>query len=138
MRSAASMSSRLMFLIEPNSSLAATSLTGMNWIPSFLPLGEYTNTRAEGDQHRFLQTDRDAYRGVKAYYYVEGSERMEAIVGDEERQDSATYLRPPIECIAGGKGRMGKSSERECSVELCAGQGEARVEFGMAIPRDRG
>ncbi|MDT4870037.1 hypothetical protein FQZ97_1050960 [compost metagenome] len=39
-RSAASMSSRLMFLIEPNSSLAATSLTGMSWMPSFLPLGE--------------------------------------------------------------------------------------------------
>ncbi|AOE85843.1 phage late control D family protein [Pseudomonas sp. TCU-HL1] len=44
-----------------------------------------TITRAEGDQHRFLQADRDVYSGVRAYYYdVNGSERMEAIVGDEE------------------------------------------------------
>lgn len=44
-----------------------------------------TRTRAEGDQHRFLLADRDAYSGVKAYYYdVDGSERMEAMVGGEE------------------------------------------------------
>ena len=28
------MSSRLMFLMEPNSSFSATSLTGINWMPS--------------------------------------------------------------------------------------------------------
>ncbi|MDH4560650.1 phage late control D family protein [Pseudomonas sp. BN411] len=62
----------------------------------FMPIGQgetasgkelpvVTITRAEGDQHRFLQADRDAYSGVRAYYYdVEGSERMEAIIGGEE------------------------------------------------------
>ncbi|MNR26062.1 hypothetical protein D3C85_1432500 [compost metagenome] len=42
-RKAASMSSRLMFLIEPNSSFAATSLTGISWMPSFFPPGAYMN-----------------------------------------------------------------------------------------------
>ncbi|AIT51731.1 hypothetical protein SEEN554_22605 [Salmonella enterica subsp. enterica serovar Newport str. CVM 21554] len=37
------MSSRLTFLMFKNSSLAATSESGMIWIPSFLPLGEYIN-----------------------------------------------------------------------------------------------
>ncbi|MOA42695.1 hypothetical protein D3C78_1647670 [compost metagenome] len=32
-----------MFLIPANSSLAATSLTGMIWTPSFLPFGLYRN-----------------------------------------------------------------------------------------------
>jgi len=39
MRKAASKSSRLMFLIELNSSFAATSLTGISWMPSFFPAG---------------------------------------------------------------------------------------------------
>lgn len=68
----------------------------------FMPIGQsqsasgqalptVTITRAEGDQHRFLQADRDAYSGVRTYYYdVNGSERMEAIVGDE---DNAKTLR---------------------------------------------
>ncbi|MDE3738572.1 phage late control D family protein [Pseudomonas resinovorans] len=68
----------------------------------FMPIGQgetasgqalptVTLTRAEGDQHRFLQADRDAYSGVRAFYYdVNGSERLEAIVGDE---DNAKILR---------------------------------------------
>ncbi len=68
----------------------------------FMPIGQgetasgkdlptVTLTRAEGDQHRFLQADRDAYSGVRAYYYdVNGSERLEAIIGDE---DNAKVLR---------------------------------------------
>ncbi|BAU74375.1 phage late control D family protein [Metapseudomonas furukawaii] len=68
----------------------------------FMPIGQgetasgkdlpvVTLTRADGDQHRFLQADRDAYSGVKAHYYdLDGSERLEAIVGDE---DNAKTLR---------------------------------------------
>ncbi|QEY63379.1 phage late control D family protein [Metapseudomonas lalkuanensis] len=68
----------------------------------FMPIGQgesasgkelpvVTIARAEGDQHRFLQADRDAYSGVRAYYYdVNGSERLEAIIGDE---DNAKILR---------------------------------------------
>lgn len=49
---------------------------------SGLALPHVTLTRADGDQHRFLQADRDAYTGVKAYYYeVNSAEKKEAIAG---------------------------------------------------------
>ncbi|MNJ15710.1 phage late control protein GPD [compost metagenome] len=39
-------------------------------------------TRIDGDQHRFLQADRDSYTGVKAYYYeINSAEKKEAIAG---------------------------------------------------------
>ncbi|MGR3897120.1 phage late control D family protein [Pseudomonas sp. 1176_21] len=59
----------------------------------FMPAGNSTTasgkalphvilTRADGDQHRFLQADRDSYTGVKAYYYeVNSAEKKEAIAG---------------------------------------------------------
>lgn len=43
--------------------------TGKATTASGLALPHVTLTRADGDQHRFLQADRDAYTGVKAYYY---------------------------------------------------------------------
>lgn len=59
----------------------------------FMPAGKSTTasgkalphvmlTRADGDQHRFLQADRDSYTGVKAYYYeINSAEKKEAIAG---------------------------------------------------------
>lgn len=42
-------------------------------------------SRIDGDQHRFLQADRDSYSGVKAYYYeVNSAEKKEAIAGGGE------------------------------------------------------
>ena len=39
-------------------------------------------TREEGDQHRYLQADRDSYDGVRAYYYdVNSAKKQEAIAG---------------------------------------------------------
>jgi hypothetical protein len=47
-----------------------------------LALPHVTLTRHDGDQHRFLQADRDSYTGVKAYYYeVNSAEKKEAIAG---------------------------------------------------------
>ncbi|CAJ7864540.1 Uncharacterised protein [Burkholderia pseudomallei] len=43
-RCAASRSSRVTFLMLKNSSFAATSDTGMSWMPSFFPPGAYMNT----------------------------------------------------------------------------------------------
>lgn len=46
------------------------------------PLPHITLTRADGDQHRYLQADRDAYDGVKAYYYnVSSAKKQQAIAG---------------------------------------------------------
>lgn len=49
---------------------------------SGLDLPHITLTRAEGDQHRYLQADRDSYDGVRAYYYdVNSAKKQEAIAG---------------------------------------------------------
>lgn len=53
----------------------ATSASGLN-------LPHITLTRRDGDQHRFLQADRDSYTGVRAFYYdVNSAEKKEAISG---------------------------------------------------------
>ena len=39
-------------------------------------------TRADGDQHRYLQADRDSYDGVRAYFYdLNSAKKQEAIAG---------------------------------------------------------
>ncbi|MGY2295002.1 phage late control D family protein [Pseudomonas yamanorum] len=49
---------------------------------SGLELPHITLTRADGDQHRYLQADRDSYDGVRAYYYdVNSAKKQEAIAG---------------------------------------------------------
>ncbi len=49
---------------------------------SGLALPHITLTRRDGDQHRFLQADRDSYTGVRAFYYdVNSAEKKEAISG---------------------------------------------------------
>ncbi|WP_454838702.1 phage late control D family protein [Pseudomonas hormoni] len=59
--------------------------TGKATTASGLALPHVTLTRADGDQHRFLQADRDSYTGVKAYYYeVNSAEKKEAIAGGGE------------------------------------------------------
>lgn len=56
--------------------------TGKATTASGLALPHATLTKADVDQHRFLQADRDAYTGVKAYYYdVNSADKKEAIVG---------------------------------------------------------
>lgn len=49
---------------------------------SGLELPHITLTRIDGDQHRYLQADRDSYDGVRAYYYnVNSAKKQEAIAG---------------------------------------------------------
>lgn len=48
-------------------------------------LPHITLTRADGDQHRYLQADRDSYNGVRAYFYdVNSAKKQEAIAGGGE------------------------------------------------------
>ncbi|MBH3422867.1 phage late control D family protein [Pseudomonas gessardii] len=49
---------------------------------SGMDLPHITLTRIDGDQHRYLQADRDSYDGVRAYYYdVNSAKKQEAIAG---------------------------------------------------------
>lgn len=49
---------------------------------SGMDLPHITLTREDGDQHRYLQADRDSYDGVRAYYYdVNSAKKQEAIAG---------------------------------------------------------
>lgn len=42
-------------------------------------------TRADGDQHRYLQAERDSYDGVRAYFYdVNSADKQQAIAGGGE------------------------------------------------------
>ncbi|PKA72393.1 hypothetical protein ATI02_5447 [Pseudomonas baetica] len=48
-------------------------------------LPHITLTRTDGDQHRYLQADRDSYDGVRAYFYdVNSAEKQHAIAGGGE------------------------------------------------------
>jgi len=48
-------------------------------------LPHITLTRVDGDQHRYLQADRDSYDGVRAYFYdVNSAKKQEAIAGGGE------------------------------------------------------
>ncbi|WHS62251.1 phage late control D family protein [Pseudomonas sp. G2-4] len=48
-------------------------------------LPHITLTRGDGDQHRYLQADRDSYDGVRAYFYdVNSAKKQEAIAGGGE------------------------------------------------------
>lgn len=48
-------------------------------------LPHITLTRVDGDQHRYLQADRDSYDGVRAYFYdVNSAEKQHAIAGGGE------------------------------------------------------
>ncbi|WP_055128403.1 phage late control D family protein [Pseudomonas mediterranea] len=48
-------------------------------------LPHITLTRTEGDQHRYLQADRNNYDGVRAYFYdVNSAQKQEAIAGGGE------------------------------------------------------
>ena len=52
---------------------------------SGMALPHITLSRADGDQHRYLQADRDSYDGVRAYYYdVNSAKKQEAIAGGGE------------------------------------------------------
>lgn len=56
--------------------------TGAATTASGLPLPHVNLTRADGDQHRYLDANRDTYTGAKAYYYETNSAtRKEAIAG---------------------------------------------------------
>lgn len=56
----------------------AISASGLN-------LPHISLSRVDGDQHRFLQADRDSYTGVRAFYYeVNSAEKKEAISGGGE------------------------------------------------------
>ncbi|MNX18162.1 phage late control protein GPD [compost metagenome] len=58
---------------------------GKSITASGLNLPHITLTRQDGDQHRFLQADRDSHTGVRAFYYeVNSAQKKEAIAGGGE------------------------------------------------------
>jgi len=65
---------------------ASKTASGVN-----LPHIHYT--RADGDSHRFLQADRDAYTGVRAHYYNPNSaERLEALIGTDDNVKTLRHV----------------------------------------------
>lgn len=67
---------------------------GKSLTASGLPLPHITLQRTDGDQHRYIEADRDAYSGVRARYYdVNSAKRKEAIAGggDNVKELRHTY-----------------------------------------------
>jgi phage protein D len=59
--------------------------TGASTSASGLTLPHISLTRADGDQHRYQEADRDSYTGAKASYYdSKSAQRLEAIAGTDE------------------------------------------------------
>lgn len=55
-------------------------------------LGHVTLTRQDGDQHSYLQADRESYDAVRAFYYdVNSAKKKEAIAGGGENVKDLRY-----------------------------------------------
>lgn len=58
---------------------------GASKTASGIKLPHITLTRQDGDGHRWMEADRDAYTGVRAHYYDDNSaERLDAIIGTDD------------------------------------------------------
>lgn len=58
---------------------------GASQTASGIELPHITLTRQDGDGHRWMEADRDAYTGVRAHYYDDNSaERLDAIIGTDD------------------------------------------------------
>ncbi|MEZ2744293.1 phage late control D family protein [Halopseudomonas bauzanensis] len=58
---------------------------GASKTASGIDLPHITLTRRDGDGHRWMEADRDAYTGVRAHYYNDNSaERLDAIIGNDD------------------------------------------------------
>lgn len=67
--------------------------TGASTSASGLALPHIELTRIDGDQHRYLQADRNSYSGVRAHYYDHHSaEKKEAIAGAEGNLKTLRHL----------------------------------------------
>ncbi len=60
---------------------------------SGLALPHVTLTRADGDSHRWLEADREAYTGVRAHYHdANSAQRLDAIVGTEDNLKTLRHV----------------------------------------------
>lgn len=74
---------------EQNDAIASVKAGRLLFMPagksrsaSGVPLPHITLIRSEGDQHRYIEADRDSYSGVRARYYdVNSAKKQEAIAG---------------------------------------------------------
>ncbi|WP_263264908.1 phage late control D family protein [Pseudomonas sp. RIT-PI-S] len=67
--------------------------TGASTSASGLALPHIHLSRQDGDQHRYLQADRNSYSGVRAHYYdAHGAEKKSAIAGAEGNLKTLRHL----------------------------------------------
>ena len=59
---------------------------------SGLALPHVTVARADGDGHRYLQADRDAYTGVVAWYRTKDGKQEKVTAGESKRQKRLAWL----------------------------------------------
>ena len=66
---------------------------GASKTASGIELPHITLTRKDGDGHRWMEADRDAYTGVRAHYYDDNSaERLDAIIGTDDNVKTLRHI----------------------------------------------
>ncbi|MCM2973457.1 contractile injection system protein, VgrG/Pvc8 family [Larsenimonas suaedae] len=103
------------------------TLAGEALTASGTALPRITLTRRDGDQHRFSQTDRDSFTGVRAYWDdTAGSVRQTAIAGDGDKfKDLRTTYASEADALEAAKAELRRIQRRKATFELTLAQGRA-------------
>lgn len=103
------------------------TLAGEALTASGLSLPGITLTRRDGDQHRYSQTDRDSYTGVRAYWQdTTGAERQAAIAGTEDKlKDLRDTYATESDALEAAKAELRRINRGKVTFELTLAHGRA-------------
>ncbi|MCM2973489.1 contractile injection system protein, VgrG/Pvc8 family [Larsenimonas suaedae] len=103
------------------------TLAGEALTASGTALPRITLTRRDGDHHRFSQTDRDSFTGVRAYWNdTAGSVRKTAIAGEREKfKDLRATYASEADALEAAKAELRRIQRGKATFELTLAQGRA-------------
>ncbi|WP_353981680.1 contractile injection system protein, VgrG/Pvc8 family [Salinicola endophyticus] len=103
------------------------TLAGEALTASGLALPRVTLTRRDGDQHRYSQTDRDSYTGVRAFWNdTSGSKRKMAIAGEGEKfKDLRNTYASEHDALHAAKAELRRLNRGKAEFELTLSHGRA-------------
>ncbi|WP_322974130.1 contractile injection system protein, VgrG/Pvc8 family [Larsenimonas rhizosphaerae] len=103
------------------------TLTGEALTASGTALPGVTLTRRDGDQHRFSQTDRDSFTGVRVFWNDKaGSKRQTAIAGEGEKfKDLRATYASEADALEPAKAELRRIQRGKATFELTLAQGRA-------------
>ncbi|SPJ35239.1 phage late control D family protein [Kushneria phyllosphaerae] len=105
------------------------TLAGEALTASGLALPGVTLTRRDGDQHRYNQTDRDSYSGVKAFWNDKaGGKRQVVIAGEGEKfKDLRATYASEADALEAAKSELRRIQRGTAEFELTMAHGRADI-----------